>query len=150
MPPEPSGDAMKRRSKAGGKSSRARSRKALTPKLRDASKTASSSAPIQHAEVARLTRELNEALEQQAATSEVLGVISAFSSELQRVFQAMLENATRLCDAKFGMVFALTATRSCSQRKSVRRLHLPNTASGAARLNQSKAVTSIALCERSR
>ena len=48
---------------------------------------------------------MNEALEQQAATSEVLGVISAFSSELQRVFQAMLENATRLCDAKFGMVF---------------------------------------------
>ena len=96
---------MKRRSRAGGKSSRARSRKALTPKRRDASKTASSSAPIQDAEVARLTRELNEALEQQAATSEVLGVISAFSSELQRVFQAMLENATRLCDAKFGMVF---------------------------------------------
>ena len=96
---------MKRRSRAGGKASKARHRNALKPKRRDASKTASSSVPIQDTQVARLTRELNEALEQQAATSEVLGVISAFSGEPQRVFQSMLENATRLCDAKFGMVF---------------------------------------------
>ena len=96
---------MKRRSRTGGKAAKARGREASKTKRRDASKTASSSAPIQDAEVARLTRELNEASEQQAATSEVLRVISAFSGELQRVFQSMLENATRLCDAKFGMVF---------------------------------------------
>ena len=96
---------MKRRSKAGGKASKARGRVASKTKRRDASKTASSTALIQDAEVARLTRELNEALDQQAATSEVLGVISAFSGELQRVFQSMLENALRLCDAKFGVVF---------------------------------------------
>ena len=96
---------MKRRSKAGGKASKARERVASKTKRRDASKTASSTAPIQDAEVARLTRELNEALDQQAATSEVLGVISAFSGELQPVFQSMLENALRLCDAKFGVVF---------------------------------------------
>jgi len=51
------------------------------------------------------TRELAEALKQQAATSEVLGVISRSPGELERVFQAMLENAIRICGAKFGILF---------------------------------------------
>ena len=96
---------MKRRSKAGGKASKARGREALKTKRRDASKTASSSAPIQDAEVARLTRELNEAREQQTATSEVLQVISSFAVELDPVFQAIVTNATRLCEAKYANLY---------------------------------------------
>src|SRR5262247_826471 len=56
-------------------------------------------------EVQARTRELSEALERQTATSEVLRVISNSPGELKSVFESMLANAVRICEAKFGALY---------------------------------------------
>jgi hypothetical protein len=63
-------------------------------------------------EIATLKRELAQALERQTATSEVLQVISSTPGELEPVFRKMLENATRVCGAKFGTMHLLEGTSS--------------------------------------
>ena len=98
---------MKRRSRAGGEPVKTRRRKTVTLKrLKAAKAVRRSSASGQEAEIARLTRERNEAVEQQTATSEVLQVISSSPGDLQLVFETMLGEAVRICDAKFGNIFS--------------------------------------------
>ncbi len=61
--------------------------------------------------VEQLDRELAQALAQQGATSEILDVISRSPEDLQRVFQTILANATRLCEAKFATFYLLRRQR---------------------------------------
>jgi GAF domain-containing protein len=98
---------MRRRSGTGSKPLKARHRKPTAPKRPNAPKGGrprKSPAARGRTEVARLTRELNDALGRETATSDVLQVISSFAGELDPVFQAILANATRICEANFGVL----------------------------------------------
>jgi hypothetical protein len=99
---------MKRRSKAGSEPTKGRRGQVREISRRSASKAiapSSSSATAEKTENVRLARELKEALERLLASSQVLQVISSFSGALDTVFQTILTNATRICEAKHGTLF---------------------------------------------
>jgi hypothetical protein len=101
--------AMKRRSRAGRKPAKARPRRASKPKGRSAPKALPHrrAPPARETEVARLTRELNEALEQQTAVSEVLRVMSQSDFELQSTLRGVAQTAARLCRSDGAVIFQL-------------------------------------------
>src|ERR1700736_5231664 len=99
---------MKRRSRAGPERAKSRRRKTITQKGRGPRNPSAVDDRTQ-SDVAQLTLERDEALEREKATAEVLRVISSSPGELEPVFQAMLGNAVRICEASFG---ALSPTTS--------------------------------------
>ena len=99
---------MKRRSSAGGKPAKPRIPKRSTPKRGNAPKAARNrgvSIAGKETVIARLTHERDEALLRETANSEILNLISKSLGDLELVFQTILKNAVRICDAKFGELF---------------------------------------------
>ena len=101
---------MKRRSKVTGKPVKLRRHKASKQKrelaLTEASRPATS-AIGKDEQIARLTHERHEALQQQAATTDILQLISSSPENLQAVFATILENAVRVCDASSATLVSL-------------------------------------------
>jgi hypothetical protein len=95
---------MRKHSKEGREPSKARRRKTATRKRPNSAKAAghqrSSSDAGQETTVARLTRELNEALEQQAAITDILRVISNSPGDVQPVLDSVAHHAARICEAQ--------------------------------------------------
>jgi signal transduction histidine kinase len=103
------GATMARLSETGSRASKAKDRRASQAKGRKTAKTSPNDERRRNAgretEVARLKRELKEALARQTATSEILEIISSSSGNVDPVFQIILSRATRLCEADFGILY---------------------------------------------
>ena len=96
---------MKKRSRAGRETINGRRRKTPEPKRGNAPKVQARSKlspATEETEVARLTRELSDERTQRTATSEVLHLLSGSHGDLNRLFDTILTNATKLCRAHFG------------------------------------------------
>jgi signal transduction histidine kinase/putative methionine-R-sulfoxide reductase with GAF domain len=94
---------MRRRSGAGPERAKLRRRKTVRQKRRGLHNPCAADHKTQF-DVAQLVRERDEALEREKATAEVLRIISSSAGELEPVFDAMLANATRLCEASYGLM----------------------------------------------
>src|SRR5262249_3089764 len=107
---------MRRRSRAGEKPVKKRHRTTVTTKRGDQQRARPVESQARHTETqaARLTRELQESLARENATSEVLRVISSSPRDATPVFGAILENATRICEAKFGALFLCEGDGLCA------------------------------------
>ena len=96
--------------KAGDKPTRSRSHATTTAKRRQATKAARASSPAKaegpaQTEAERLALELQEARERQAATAEVLSLISDSPTGIQPVFDRIVKNAARLCQSVLSAVY---------------------------------------------
>src|SRR6516164_2943184 len=99
---------MRRRSRARPARAKSSRRKTVTQKRSGLRNPPAANHKTQ-SDVSQLIRERDESLEREKATAEVLRVISSSPGELQPVFQTMLENATRICEAVFGNLYLYDA-----------------------------------------
>ena len=116
---------MRGRSRAGGKPVKARRRKTVTRKRRNAPKAGRRRSIAAQTELARVIRERDEALEQQAAISDILRVTSNSPGDVQPVLDSVARHAARICEAQIveiaivdNEVFRLAASFGAAERPS--------------------------------